>query len=527
MHYLLNKKHTGVLIPLFSMRSSKDWGIGDISSMSLWLDFVKNLNMDILQILPINEIQPGTSCPYTALTGFAIDPIYISVEDIEDLHESRELLEEIKSKNFQNELKELTNSSKVLYDRIRILKFSILWKIYQEFLKNHWTPKSTKGKKFLMFIDENSYWLNDYAVFRRLKDVYNWISWTTWETPYKEKNSQALKDFEKSNEIQILFFKYLQWIISEQWNKMKRKAEKLDIKLFGDLPFMVNQESADIWSRQDEFDLTCSIGAPPDAYSATGQKWGLPAYRWEQIEKNNFQLWRLKVKKASEFYEMYRIDHMVGFFRTWLVPYDTNQKPDFDLKDEELQKIRGKRFLEAIISASQSLPVAEDLGVIPPYVREILKKLNVPGYKVMRWEKEKNQYISPEKYLSCSLATTSTHDNEPLAEWWRIVPKKEKNFFWHMISGRKEPAPRFSVSHKEILKKLIRSNSVIVIIPIQDIFGIKDRINTPNTTGDINWTYRFDVPIENIYKHKKLLEKIDQIKKLIKENRYEKQIFIK
>lgn len=519
MHHLLKKKHTGILIPLFSMRSNKDWGIGDIATMSMWLDFVKNLNMDILQILPINEIQPTTNCPYTALSGFAIDPIYISVENVEDIKESKEILEEIKSKNFQNELKELKDSKKVLYDRVRFLKFGILWKIYQEFLKKHWARKSTKGKEFSMFIEKNSYWLNDYAVFRRLKDVYKWISWTKWEIPYKEKNSQALKDFEKSNEIQILFFKYLQYLISLQWDKMKEKAKKLGILLFGDLPFMVNQESSDVWSRQNEFDLTCSIGAPPDDYSAIGQKWGLPSYRWEEIEKNNFQWWRLRVKKASELYEIYRIDHMVGFFRTWLVPYNTNQKPDFDLKDEGFQRIRGRRFLEAIISASESLPVAEDLGLIPPYVRETLKELNIPGYKVMRWEKEKNEYLSPEKYYVISLATSSTHDNEPLAEWWRIISQKEKSLFWHMISGTKTPAPRFSTAHNEILKRLIQSNSIIVIIPIQDIFGIKDRINTPNTTGDINWTYRFDVPIENIYKHKKLLEKINQIKKLIQENR--------
>ncbi|MBI4656139.1 MAG: 4-alpha-glucanotransferase, partial [Elusimicrobia bacterium] len=310
-------------------------------------------------------------------------------------------------------------------------------------------------------------------------------------------------------------FKYLQWIVHKQWQKAKESAQINGIKLFGDLPFMVNQESADVWSRQIEFDLTREIGAPPDAFSKTGQKWGLPAPDWAEMEKNNFEWWSMRIKKAACFYDIFRIDHMVGFFRTWIIPNDPRLAPDFDIKTAEYQKVRGKKFLQTAVSASPALPVAEDLGVIPPYVRETLRELNVPGYKVLRWEKESGEYIDTEKYLPVSLATTSTHDNEPLAQWWKIISAGEKRLFWKMISGRQETPPPFSKARSRIIKKLLESSSCLAVLPIQDIFGLKDRINIPNTVGSHNWSYRFAAPVENfLTKH---AETIENFRKTVEE----------
>jgi 4-alpha-glucanotransferase len=183
------------------------------------------------------------------------------------------------------------------------------------------------------------------------------------------------------------------------------------------------------------------------------------------------------VKKASEFYDLFRIDHMVGFFRTWVIPRDVALKPDFDIKDPQGQKERGRRFLQAVSGASHMLPVAEDLGLIPPYVGEVLRDLNVPGYKVMRWEKNKDgNYTDPGTYHPVSLATSSTHDNEPLA-----------------------------------------ANSRIVILPIQDIFGSRERVNTPGTLGDHNWTYRFPTAAEDFLK--KHADTAESFSALVKEKR--------
>ncbi len=501
MHPLLEREHTGTLLPLFSLRSKKDWGIGDISSMTLWIDALADMRLDLLQLLPINEMPPGVSCPYTALTAFALDPLYIAVEDIPELAEYPDLTAEIAAKHFQTHIRHLRASKIVQYDEVRRLKYDILWKLYCRFHEHHILQDSPRSKEFFAYAQANAYWLNDYALFRQLKEAHSWSSWTHWEEPLRRHDAAALKDFEAANENQIRFFKYLQWVIDRQWRKAREKAAARGVSLLGDLPFMVNQESADVWSRQGDFDINTEIGAPPDAFSETGQRWGLPAYNWPEVEKNNFEWWRLKVKKASDFYNLFRIDHMVGFFRTWLIPRDAAKQPHFDTTDAAAQADRGKRFLQAIYNASPMLPIAEDLGVIPPYVPQVLAEIGVPGYKVMRWEKDKTGYYArPENYGRVSLATSSTHDNEPMADWWRIVDPLEKKLMWLMASGKKERPPAFSKARETILHSLLKATSCLIIIPAQDIFGFRDRINAPGTMGLHNWTYKFPVPVENLFK---------------------------
>jgi len=518
MHPFLEKEQTGILFPLFSMRSRQDWGIGDTRSMILWFDVMKTLNLDLLQVLPINEMPPGVSCPYTALSAFALDPIYIAVEELPELKECADLVLEINSRRSRAGIRRLRVSKIVLYDEVRHLKFSTLWKIYARFHERHILKDSPQAGEFRAFCQANAAWLEDYALFRRLKDTRTWASWTHWEAPLRDRDAQALKDLHAREENQVMFFKYMQWAIHRQWAVARLRAAELGIKLLGDLPFMVNQESSDVWARQAEFDLHREVGAPPDAFSDTGQRWGLPAYNWVPIEQNNFDWWRAKVKKASEFYDLFRVDHMVGFFRTWVIPHDVALKPDFDIKDEAGQRSRGKRFLEAVAGASPMLPVAEDLGLIPPYVGEVLSELNIPGYKIMRCEKGKDgNYTSPLNYPLISLATSSTHDSEPLADWWDTVDIVEKKLFWKMVSGETGKPPVYSKARAKILGSLLDAASRIIILPIQDIIGSKDRVNVPGTLGDHNWTYRFPETAESFIK--KHAETAGNFAALVKEKR--------
>ncbi|OIO02719.1 MAG: 4-alpha-glucanotransferase [Elusimicrobia bacterium CG1_02_56_21] len=501
MHPFLEKKHTGTLFPLFSMRSKKDWGIGDIRSMTLWFEAFKAMNLDLLQILPINEMPPGVSCPYTALSAFALDPIYIAVDELPELKDFPTLADEIRSRRFQGKIRRLRAAKTVMYNEVRHLKFTVLWRLYTHFHQNHVLRDSPLATGFRAFCRANAAWLDDYAMFRRLKDTHNWASWAHWESPLREREPRALEETRRREENQILFFKYLQWAAHRQWTAARDRASELGIKIFGDLPFMVNQESADVWTRQAEFDLDSEIGAPPDAFSETGQRWGLPAYKWNVVEAGNFDWWRSKVKKASEFYDLFRIDHTVGFFRTWVIPRDISRRADFDIKEENCQRERGKRFLQAVGAASGMLPVAEDLGVIPPYVKEVLAELNIPGYRVMRWEKERDgRYTEPGAYPPVSLATSSTHDNEPLADWWETVEDSEKQLFWELVSGGTSKPPAFSRAREKVLTSLLGAGSRIVILPIQDIFGSRERVNTPGTLDDQNWTYRFPTAAEDFMK---------------------------
>lgn len=518
MHELLKNKHTGILLPLFSMNSASDFGCGDISSLENWIDFFKEINCDIIQILPLNELPPHTNCPYTSLTAFATDPVYISIRDLTEL--SPEIKKKIRSSEFKHTLSELKKLDYIDYDKIKKIKHEILWEQYNFFSNQliHHHPKLKED--FEKYVFENSWWLDDYAVFRRLKDVFAFSSWTDWPEGLKNRNFSDIEKFKHENEFEINYFKYIQWEIDRQFKKIKEKLKKQKIHLFGDIPFMVNRESADVWSRKYDFRLDLESGAPPDAFSSEGQRWGIPAPDWNSQLSNGFEWWRLKLKKFSQLYDIFRIDHMVGFFRTWVIPLNGG-KPDFDILDPQKQQERGRLFLKTVTSSTNMLAVAEDLGVIPPYVREIMKELEVPGYKIMRWEKDEKQthYIDPQNYDPVSLATTSTHDTEPMNTWWKIIDEKEKMLFTKMIDPYKDTPP---VNYRDIKdkvnEKLLSSQSKIVISYIPDIISSDERINTPGTVGNHNWTYRIRTTPERFYeKYRKDFENFaDMIKKFRK-----------
>ena len=512
MHELLKQKHTGILLPLFSIPSESDFGCGDTSTLMEWIDFVKEIGFDIIQILPINEMPPETNCPYTSLTAFAIDPIYISIKDIENL--CPEIEKKIISKDFKEEIKRIKNKDYICYSEIKKVKFEILWKQYNYFHKNF---KGLKDyKEFEDYKSINKWWIDDYAIFRRLKDIYGWRTWLEWEDALKQRNPQKLSSIEKEEEFHLDFFKYIQWELDKQFKKVKEKLKKNNIKLLGDIPFMVNQESADVWSRQYDFRLDFESGAPPDAFSKEGQRWGIPAPNWDIQLSNNFEWWRLKIKKFEEIYDIVRIDHMVGFFRTWIIPKDRNLKPDFDILDPIKQEERGRNFLKTIISSTNMLVVAEDLGVIPDYVRKVLKELDVCGYKVMRWEKEGEKYIDPINYYPVSLATTSTHDTEPMKTWWKTIDRKEKIQFLKSLSMNFDKVPKRYEDIKEFVNhKILNASSKLVIMTIQDIIATEDRINLPGTSGNHNWSWRIKLNWERfLEKHRKDFDYIkEEIKK--------------
>lgn len=503
MHKLLLSKHTGLLLPLFSMYSKDDFGCGDISSLSKWLDFFKELGLDIVQILPINELPPQTNCPYTALTAFAIDPIYISIKDIRFL--SPKIEKKIKSKEFQSMIKDIKKQPSILYDDIRMIKYELLFQQYNFFVKELSISEPKLREDFEKYVYENSWWLDDYAVFRKLKDVYSFISWEDWPFGLRDNDNSEIERFKKENEFEINFFKYIQWEIEYQISKIKEIFSKANTYLFGDIPFMVNKESADVWSRRYDFRLDFEIGAPPDEFSKEGQRWGLPAPNWQSQVSNNFEWWRLKLKKFSKTFDIFRIDHMVGFFRTWVIPKN-GDKPDFDILDPILQEERGRLFLKTITNSTDMLAVAEDLGVIPPYVRKVMKEFDVPGYKVLRWEKENNtSYIDPKDYEPISLATTSTHDTQPMNSWWKEITLKERERFMFMLyKCDVKPPSRYKDIKDKVNEKVLSSPSRLVIFTVQDIISSDDRINTPGTVGPHNWTYRIRMEPERFYeKHKK------------------------
>jgi 4-alpha-glucanotransferase len=404
-------RRAGVAVPLFSIYSKDSIGIGEFPDLKLLVKWCLKTNMSIIQLLPLNDTDSDFS-PYNSISSFALDPMYISLTKMKDVNINP-------FKKSLRSLKKLfeTGGSKVNYE-IKKEKIKLLYEI---FLKSY-----TKGiNSFESFKSDNSYWLRDYALFKVIKDFTGETHWEKWSENLKNRNTDTLLTIEEEYSEKINFEYWIQWQLFEQILLFKKYASKNGIFIIGDLPFLVNRNSADVWSHQKYFDLTLSAGAPPDMYFANGQRWGMPPYNHIELEKDCYEYIKEKLKYSINFYDMYRIDHFVGLFRIWTIDINSDLSEaglngKFIPAEVEKWADNGRKFLDVMINNSSLLPVAEDLGTVPECSSKVLLEYGVPGMNVQRWTKdEKYDYIDSDKYRLNSVATLSTHDSSTAMEWWK------------------------------------------------------------------------------------------------------------
>ncbi len=488
---LLSSRSCGILLPLSAMKSDTDWGVGDFSSLEQWARFLATQGIKILQILPLQETAPGVTCPYSALSAFATDPVYVDIDSVEDIHHSPDAQHYVVQLAAQ--ISAWRQSSRVPFDEVKQAKLKALWLGYQTFLQREQSARTPRYLAFEAYQSAQSAWLRGYSLFRALKDFYHWQTWLEWPEGLRHFDKTAVDAFEAQNREYVQFFAYVQWILDGQLRRAKSFATGQGIFIFGDIPFGTNLDSAEVWAERENYRLGFEIGAPADQFSEGGQKWGLPAYDWVYQHQHNLELWRRKIRRATELYDIFRLDHLVGFFRTYIfAPEDPIGA--FDVEGEQNQIDRGYAFLRMVLDEARGkLAVGEDLGVIPNYVRRMLVDLKIPGYKVLRWEREDNGYYrEPRYYPVVSLATTSTHDTETVRGWWETMDQRERANIWEMISAQRTDGnvPWSEDVQRAILQRVSGSSSAIAMFSWQDVIGTTDRINTPGTVGDENWTYR-------------------------------------
>ena len=506
-------RRAGLLIPLFSCPSTLSWGIGDIGDVAPAAAWLASAGMRVLQLLPINEMPPGEQSPYSALSAMAIDSIYIRVTDIPD---AQVLGDELLDRDERRELENLRQTEHVEYARVRALKNRALQRCFDHFLDVDWARQSSRARGLRAFVAAEAWWLDDYALFRALHAREHGRAWQEWDAPLREHRPEALARGRQELADDILFYSYLQWVASLQW---KEACDEADIGIFGDFPFMVSGDSADVWARQHDFRVDASVGAPPDAFSETGQDWGFPAYRWKVIAAGGFRWLAARARRSADLYDGYRVDHLVGFFRTYVREPDGSAA--FVPAVEEEQMLQGERVLD-VLGATGARIIAEDLGVIPAFVRETLARLEIPGYKVFRWEREweveGKPFKDPLEYPSSSVATSGTHDTETLAQWWDEAPLDERHAAAAIACmeppGCAPEAPFNDATRDSILQVLYASGSDLVIVPIHDVFGWRDRVNTPALISDKNWTWRLPWPVEDLARDAQATERAGFMRKL-------------
>jgi 4-alpha-glucanotransferase len=491
-------RHSGLLVPLFSIPSSVSWGIGEISDLSRLAAWLQGAGQDFVQLLPVTAIGEGETSPYSALSAMAIDHAYIAPGDMQDLidlggeasltPEQRERLARVRA------------SKRVEYAEVRDLKWAAFNAAFDHFCESHWRRDTQRAAELRSFVARERSWLDDYALFRALRTRNACRPWWEWEPALRAREPRALDAAREKLARDILRHQYLQWVADSQWHSVRAEA---GVGIFGDFPFMVSRDSADVWARQDDFMHDASVGTPPDAFSETGQDWGLPVYRWDVMAANDFTWLRQRAERSASLYDGYRIDHLVGFYRTFVRPPD--QEPYFTPPSEAEQLALGERLMGLFLESGPVI-IAEDLGVIPDFVRASLGRLSLPGYRVMRWEREwklPNQpFRDPSRWPARSVATCGTHDTEPLVDWWNRAEADERRAFLELpplAAAGVNPDTAFTPGLRDaILSTLFSSASQYLILPIGDVFGWPDRINTPGSVSDDNWRWRLPWPVERL-----------------------------
>jgi 4-alpha-glucanotransferase len=259
---------------------------------------------------------------------------------------------------------------------------------------------------------------------------------------------------------------------------------------------MISADSPDVWARQHEFRFDATIGVPPDAFSETGQDWGLPPWRSAVMREWGFSWMQTRARRYAELYDGYRIDHLVGLYRIYVRPLDKSIAAFFDPPDEDTQTQLGETLVQILRGTSGKPEVfAEDLGSVPKFVRESMAQLDVPGLKVLRWERQWDEDGQPSSdpagFPERSVATTGTHDIEPIA----AMPEGDT------------PEKRAA-----IVRALLGAGSYLALLPLQDAFGWTDRINTPAVVDDVNWTWRVPFPVDTWLGRDDTLAVADQLK---------------
>jgi glycogen operon protein len=501
------RRRAGVVLPLFSMRSQSDWGVGDISDVPRFAEWAARAGYSLWQLLPVNEANGADRSPYAAVSAFALDPVYLAPEACEDFVAAGG--KEALGDEARRRLEEASAARLVDWAAVTSLKRQAADLAFGRFLRDEWKTKSARSRQLVTFIGEHRSWLDDYALFVVLHERFN-REWLAWPQRLRNREPAALAAARAEHRDGILRAQWLQWQLDVQWRRARREASGAGLALMGDLPFVPGLDSADVWARRDLFRVDQRVGAPPDEGSPEGQDWGLPAYDWEAFEADDFAWIKGRSMRAGDLYGAYRIDHALGFYRTFVRSTDGETR-GFTPADEGAQVALGERIMRVMNRWGEV--IAEDLGAVPPFLRPSLEKLGVPGYRVLRWEKDGDRYRDPAAWPEISVATNATHDTDTTAAWYDALPREEREALRQIpaLEGL-DPARPFDDAARDLfLRAIYQAPSNITLVPFQDAMGGRERINTPGTVDGANWSYRLDRTVEALREDGATLERLSAL----------------
>ena len=496
------QRRAGVLIPLFSVRTKAGWGLGEIPDVVELAGWAAQSGIRVVQMLPVCAVSGGETSPYSAATAFAIDPVYLGLDTCEDFVAAggRPAL----SEEDRRCLDEVAAAAAVPWNRLRPLKERAMRLAFEHFRNHEWRRRTRRARQLAAFRDENRDWVDDYALFAVLHDQYA-KHWKDWPKELSDRKPAALTRAGNEHDQEILFVTWQQWQLDEQWRNARAQAAVLGVELMGDLPFVVAEDSADVWKERKLFRPGLRVGTPPDFFNAEGQDWGLPLFDWKAMEQTDFAWMRRRAERAGRLFGLYRVDHVIGMYRTFYRSAD-GRRSGFTPSDEDAQIRLGETLLGIMDEYGEV--IAEDLGIVPEFLRPSLTRLRLPGYRVLRWEKDdlwrdgrsQQFFRDPAKWPEISVATSGTHDTDAQAVWYDGLSPEQRGFLSRIPGlGHLDCNRGFDDGVRDaLLAVLYRSASDLCLLPLQDLLGTREQVNAPGSVNERNWTYRMATTVENL-----------------------------
>lgn len=480
---ILAKRHAGILLHLTSLPGAS--GNGDLGHEAYrFVEFLAASGFSLWQMLPLGPTHADGS-PYQCLSVHAGNPLLISLDLLRD-------------KGW------LSRSS---HEATRQVCFRTAF----EYFKRH--GSADEKKDYEAFKSSPSDWLDNYALYSAIRDLYQQRPWYSWPVELRDRHPDAIALTQKQLMREIEQAKFTQHLFFQQWQTLKRVAHDKGVWLFGDMPIFVAHDSAEVWAHREYFAVdpsgktTTVAGVPPDYFSASGQRWGNPLYDWQRLQADGFQWWIQRMKTQLDLFDLVRVDHFRGFEAYWEIPADAETAVQ-----GRWVKAPGEALLNVMHDNLGELPlVAEDLGSITPEVDDLRQQFHLPGMKVLQFafgSGPDNPYL-PHHHQQHSVVYTGTHDNDTTLSWFRDLSTEEKidveNYLGYPVAASM-PWP--------LIRCALASVAKLAVIPMQDVLelGEGQRMNTPGTTeGNWRWRFHWDqVPADLPVKLKALLHLYDR-----------------
>ncbi len=478
-------RKSGILMPIASLPGK--YGIGTFGRNAYrFVDRLQAAGQSYWQILPLGPTGYGDS-PYQAFSTFAGNPYFIDLELL--IEEGLLTEEECNGYDFGS------NDIAIDYEKIYLSRFHVLRLAYER--SNH-----RDSEEYKQFICENAFWLDDYALYMAVKNANGGVSFIQWEDGIRFRKPEALENCRNQYADEVDFFRFQQFVFFKQWNNLKRYANERQIQIIGDIPIYVAFDSADTWANPslfqfDENGLPIGVaGCPPDGFSATGQLWGNPLYRWDYHKSTGYAWWISRIKQCYKLYDVIRIDHFRGFDEYYAIPYG-----DPTAENGRWQKGPGyDLFIEIKSQLGDVEIIAEDLGFLTDTVLKLVEDTGFPGMKVLQFafdSREESDYL-PHNYKQNCVVYTGTHDNDTILGWYDSISDTDRNFAIRYLNNGDHERSRIP---EDYIRLAMGSVAKLCIIPIQDYLGLgkEGRINIPSTpSGNWCWRMRDDAFSEEI-----------------------------